>query len=161
MFSTLRSIFAPHKPVAVLAAVEPPPVAPAPEPFKLLVSNFFDGPRFTHQPVFKYNQLSTRNLINRKAVLQALRTCTRDELYTLTFEQRRTLFAFLKQETARYYGTAVRQADTPSGKRGTPLPQLQFPTRQDAAAYRQLLQDAMRNLSSHVYRRTPEPVAAR
>lgn len=140
-----------HNPPAVITQVEQP---------KLTVASFVDSKnRFVHGPVFKYNTLSVRNLINRKTLLQVLKTCPRTELFALSFEQRRVLFAFLKQETARYYGTARRQHTSKFGKAGEPLPQLQFPTRQDAAMYRGLLQDAARNLQGHVYRPVEQPTA--
>lgn len=130
-----------------LAEALPPAIAAV----VLTLSDFFNSAgSFRYREVFKYNNISVRNLINRKAVLRALKDSTKGEFMAVPFPQRRMLFAFLKQETARYYGTAKRQSTSPMGKVGEPLPKLVFPTRQDAAAYRALLQEAERTLRVHI-----------
>lgn len=117
---------------------------------RLRIQDLMRNGRLKHQALFRFNQVTIRNMQNRKAVLRAIGTAPRADFMALPFEQRKLLFAFVKQETARYNGTAIRQKDTPGGKRGEPLPKLQFPTPVDAAAYRQLLQNAMSTMRRHI-----------
>lgn len=117
---------------------------------RLTVDQLFRGHRLHFNAVFHSNKITIRNYLNRKAVLVAIKNCSKDQFMGLHFFQRKALLALIHQETRRFYGTALRQIDTYGGKKGTPLPRLEFPTPQDASAYRELLQDAMRNMRSHL-----------
>lgn len=148
----------------------PTPAAVAPSPFvdavsrspiamraaavntitRLSVSDLLRNGKLKHQANFRFNVLTIRNLQNRKAVLAAIGRSKREEFMAIPFEQRKVLFALVKQETARYNGTAIRQRDTVYGKKGEPLPKLGFPTPNDAAAYRQILQQAMSTMRRHI-----------
>jgi hypothetical protein len=88
-------------------------------------------------------------------VLVVMGNCKREDFMVLPFSRRKLFFAFLRQESARYYGRAVRQRDTETGKRGSPLPALRFPTPQDASAYRHRLEVAFKNLTSHIQNPLP------
>lgn len=144
---------------APVARVAARAVKPALAAASVHIAQFFVDGAFAFRPVFKYNNISVRNLLNRRAVLMAIKVATKDEFMAIPFPQRRAIFAFLKQETKRYYGDALRQTTTEYGVAGTPLPRLVFPTRQDAAAYRQLLQDAERTIREHIVH-TPVPAAS-
>jgi hypothetical protein len=116
----------------------------------LTLDQLFRGRRLHFNMVFHFNKISLRNYLNRKAVLVAIRNCTKEQFMGLHFFQRKALMALIHQETRRFYGTALRQVDTYGGKKGTPLPRLEFPTPTDASEYHDLLEAAMKTMRSHL-----------
>lgn len=114
----------------------------------MTVHQLFNVKRFKFYPVFQFNRISVRNLQNRKAILLAIKSATKEQFMSLHFFQRKMILGLLHQEMRRYYGTAVRQVDTHGGKKGTPLPRLAFPTPADASEYRTLVQDTITHVRS-------------
>jgi hypothetical protein len=103
---------------------------------------------FTSGSIFRFNKLFGGALAFRQALFTAIAQASPAAVNGLSRKQTNAMFAVIRQERARYYGDARRQADSAAtgAKKGDPLPKLTFDSTVIAASYGAAIRAAMLNL---------------
>lgn len=129
----------------------------------LVLSELFteDG-QFKSRAVYRYNTVYGGAYAVRQAIMRKIAKASAEDILALPRRARNTMFALVKSELARYYGTAVRRQDNDETgtKAGEPLPQLKFNDKVQAASYGSSVRSAKANLIRIIFPKDAEGAAA-
>jgi hypothetical protein len=142
---------APAAPVVAVVTAEPTTM-PLAQQLRLDEIFLADG-TFTRREPFRYHTVAGGALLFRSALLEAIAAAPIETIQALPERARKTMFAVVKGEKRRYFGTEVRRQDSADGQRkaGDPLPRLVFQTPAVAVAYREKLRAATNKLLQATY----------